>query len=118
MAKSITMSSSDSDLDYVDVNDNEEVENVPPKRAGKGRGPDIEWIEIARFSNVDSYKESEYYDDIKEYFTMRKGRESYFADTLYTCKFARKRGYVKCPLEYKLAFMTTSEEVIAMTNGK
>ena len=44
------MSSSDSDLDYVDVNDNEEVEeeveNVATKRAGKGQGPDMSGLKL------------------------------------------------------------------------
>ena len=45
---------------------------------------------------------------------MRKAREGFYADTEhFTCKYARK-----CPIEYKVAFMTTSEEVVVTANCK
>ena len=121
-SKLIIMSDSDSDNDYVDINEPDEddnVDDIAPKKSGKGRGPDIDWVEIDRFSDVKKYQESEYFKDIREHFTMRKAREGFYADTEhFTCKHARKRGYMKCPIEYKVAFMTTSEEVVVTTNCK
>jgi hypothetical protein len=116
------MSDRDSDSDYIDIAEEqlEEEEDVTPEepsRTGCGRGRDIDWIEVVRFADNDKYKESEYYKDIKANFTMRKARETFYADTEhYTCKFARKRNYLKCPIEYKICFMITSEEVVVTTN--
>ena len=71
------MSDSDSD-DYVDianenletddeVDDFNEVDEARNNNSGrKGRGPDINWVEIAQYSNKSKYMESEYYKDIKE----------------------------------------------------
>ena len=46
---------SDSDSDYIDIAEEvlyEEVENTDarPQTKGKGRGVDIDWVEIARFA--------------------------------------------------------------------
>ena len=123
------MSDSDSD-DYVDianenletdeeVDDFNEVDQAQNNNSGrKGRGPDINWVEIAQYSNKSKYMESEYYKDIKDNFTKRRGRETEYADTEhYTCKHARKVGYVKCPIEYKINFLQTCEEVVVTTNA-
>ena len=57
--------------------------------------------------------------DISKYFTLRNGRESWYSDSEhYTCKFARKRSFVKCPLQYKVHFLTTSEEVVLLSNTR
>jgi hypothetical protein len=116
------MSDKDSDSDYIDIAeeplaDEDVTEEEGTRRTGRGRGKDIDWIEIARFANNAEYKESEYYKDIEKNFTMRKARETFYADTEhFTCKFARKRNYLKCPIEYKICFMTTLEEVVVTTN--
>ena len=58
------MSDSDLDNDYVDINEpdeDENVEDIVPKKSGNGRGPDIDWVEIDRFSDVQKYQESEYF---------------------------------------------------------
>ena len=118
---------SDSDDDYIDigevdediVDDAEENDGATKDRTGKGRGKDIEWIEMARFKDKAAFETSHYFLDIKKYFTLRQGRESWYSDNeYYTCKFARKRSYVKCPLEYKVHFLTTSEEVVLQSNTR
>ena len=103
---------------HVDDEDNDE-EQVISEKSGKGRGKDIEWIEIARFKDKAEYENSHYFLDIKKYFTMRKGRENWYSDNEhYTCKFARKRSHVKCPLQYKVHFLTTSDEVVLESNTR
>jgi len=118
---------SDSDSDYIDIHENDkdsessdsEKDTALPEKSSKGRGKDIQWIEIARYASKSSYEDSGYFHDIKKYFTMRKGRESEFSDTEhFTCKFSRKRGFLVCPLQYKIHFLSTSEEVVVMTNTK
>ena len=115
---------SDSDSDYVDIAE-KVVEEEPvddteqTAKTGHGRGRDIDWVEIARYSDSVKYEESEYFKDIKINFTLRKARETFYADTEhFTCKFARKRGYMKCPIEFKICFLTTCEEVVVHTNCK
>ena len=91
--------------------DEEDVTAEEATRTCRGRGKDIDWIEIASFAKNAEYKESEYFKDIDKNFTMRKARETFYADTEhFTCKFARKRNYLKCPIEYKICFMTTLED--------
>jgi hypothetical protein len=117
---------SDSDDDYIDigeeddsVDDVEGNESEVPEKNGIGRGKDIEWVEIARFKDKAAFETSHYFLDIKKYFTLRQGRESWYSDSEhYTCKFARKRSFVKCPLQYKVHFMTTSEEVMLQSNTR
>ena len=83
---------SDSDSDYVDIAE-KVVEEEPfddteqTARTGHGQGRDIDWIEIARYSDSVKYEESEYYKNIKIDFTLRKERETFYAETKhFTCK--------------------------------
>ena len=117
---------SDSDDDYIDIGEVDDIvddvegnESEVPEKNGIGRGKDIEWVEIARFKDKAAFETSHYFLDIKKYFTLRQGRESWYSDSEhYTCKFARKRSFVKCPLQYKVHFMTTSEEVMLQSNTR
>lgn len=117
---------SDSDDDYIDIGEEDDIvddvegnESEVPEKNGIGRGKDIEWVEIARFKDKAAFETSHYFLDIKKYFTLRQGRESWYSDSEhYTCKFARKRSFVKCPLQYKVHFMTTSEEVMLQSNTR
>ena len=36
----------------------------------------------------------------------------------YTCMYARKHGFMKCPIQYKVHFLTTSEEVVVEGNTR
>ena len=117
---------SDSDDDYIDIGEEDDIvddvegnESEVPEKNGIGRGKDIEWVEIARFKDKAAFETSHYFLDIKKYFTLRQGRESWYSDSEhYTCKFARKWLFVKCPLQYKVHFMTTSEEVMLQSNTR
>ena len=80
---------SDSDSDYFDIGENDgtmvddDIDDVEPApgRLGKGRGKDIEWVEVARYTGKSTYENSAFFLDIKKNFTMRRGRE-----TDFTCK--------------------------------
>ena len=116
---------SDSDNDYIDVGEEEEVNSSEeaieevPNRVGCGRGKDIAWVEMARYKDKAEYENSVYHLDIRKYFTLRKPRENWYSDNEhYTCKYARKRGFLKCPIQYKVHFLTTSEEVVVEGNTR
>ena len=71
----------DSDEDYTDIGDEDEIKDDTegslglPEKTDKSRGKDIEWIEIARYEDKAAYENSTYFLDINKYFTTRKGRE-------------------------------------------
>ena len=115
----------DSDEDYTDIGDEDEIEDDTegslglPEKTGKSRGKDIEWIEIARYEDKAAYENSTYFLDINKYFTMRKGRENCFSDNEhFTCKYSRKRGFFKCPIQYKVHYLMTTEEVMVESNTR
>lgn len=117
---------SDIDEDYVDVGENvlsddinDNLETAAERTNGKKRGKDIEWLEVERFNDKSCYENSAFFLDIKTNFTMRRSRESEFSDSEhFTCKFSRKRGYLVCPLQYKVHFLTTCAEIRVMSNGR
>lgn len=115
---------SDNDSDYVDVGENvllddrnENVEIVP-RTGGKGRGRDIDWFEVEKYNDKAGFENSAFFLDIKKNFTLRRNKETEYSDSEhYTCKYARKRGYMICPLQYKVHYLTTSTEIRVMSNG-
>ena len=118
---------SDSDSDYFDIGENDgtvvddDIDDIEPApdRSGKGRGKDIEWLEVARYTDKSTYENSAFFLDIKKNFTMRRSRETDFSDNEhFTCKYSRKRGFRVCPLQYKVHFLTTSNEILVMSNTR
>ena len=112
-----TTMDSDSD-DYCDIaeevieDDIVDTHQEPVNNNNGHRGADIEWLEMARFETSEMYKDSEYFKDTEDFFTMRRARETFHADTEhFTCKYSRKKGFVKFAKEYKIFYFTTSEEV-------
>ena len=108
----------DSDEDYVDLGDiyseDEEdfVKNRQKEKEGQGRGGDINWIEVAQFDSVEDFQNLDFYRDINQYFTMRKGRENNYADTeTYYCKFSRRKMFKICPRKYRVCFLSTCDDV-------
>ena len=62
---------------------------------------------------ISSQMTGEVYKDIKSSFSLRRSREPDYADIeLYTCKFSRKVGYIPCPLQYKVSFLSTCSTVL------
>ena len=80
------------------------------------RGKDIVWCDVEQFENVDAFKNSEVFKDLKENFSLRRSREPEYADTEhYTCKYSRKVGFLCCPLQYKVSYLSTCDTVIVQS---
>ena len=113
--------SSDSDSEFSDAADTDPTEkNEDIVRAAKTnkdglkvRGKDLEWVETHKFANSTEYKDSDIAKQLEKEFTVRKNREFAYADVLiYHCRFSRKVGYLACPWQIKVSFLTHSSEVI------
>ena len=118
---------SDSDNDYCDVwlanialvtgDKNDSTGNTSRKtntnsQGKKVRGRDINWIEVGRFDTIIEYKESSIFKDIQEKFSCMRKRSPEYADTEhYVCKYARKVGYIPCPVQYMVIFFSHNDEV-------
>ena len=118
---------SDSDDDYCDVGAVDTIvaeesgsaaNNGPSVKNGKRvRGKDIVWIEFNRFDTTNDFNASEFCSALKKDFTMKMLREPDYADTeTYVCKFARRRGFLPCPLKYKVNFLSHSDIVLVESN--
>lgn len=113
------------DEDYCDVGSNDIVEEAEPalaqpnlKNGKRIRGKDIDWFEFLLFDTTDGFMKSDLHTELKKEFTMKMAREPEYADTEnYVCKFARRRGYLPCPLQYKVSFLSHSEEVKVEANA-
>jgi hypothetical protein len=121
------MSDSDSDSDYVVVcedNPNTGTNDANTDRASrvndagaKVRGKDVDWMQVEMFTNTEEFKTSKKKTMLDEHFTRRKNRSFAYGDVEnFVCKFARKVGYVSCPLKYKVTFMSSSSEVSVECN--
>ena len=118
----------DSDSDYVDAceEDTDNVDNVATKSRSKPRineegikvrGKDVEWVQIVKFHDEEEYKNSEMKKTLDKNFSRRKNRAFEYGDVEnFICKFARKVGYLACPLKYKVIFISTSSEVLVECN--
>ena len=115
-------SESDSDYSYAGELDQCEVEDpiVRVARVNKNgvkvRGKDIAWVEIHRFVNAKDYKESDIARKVEKEFTARKQKEYSYADVkMYHCRFSRKVGYLPCPWQIKLSFLSHCSAVTVET---
>ena len=113
--------SSDSDSDFSDAADSNPTEkderaatNVKTNKNGmKVRGKDLDWVETNKFADANNYKNSDIAKQLEKEFTVRKNREFAYADVqIYHCTFSRKVGYLPCPWQIKVSFLTHSAEVI------
>ena len=120
------MSVSDSDDDYCDVGAVDattveepiNVSEVPVKNANAVRGKDIVWIEYKLFESSKEFNESELHTELKKTFTMKTAREVDYADTEnFSCKYARRKGFIPCPLKYKVNFLSHSDSVTVESNA-
>lgn len=99
--------------DRYDVTENSRIQPRKNKDGVKVRGKDVEWVEIDKFVNVEQYNKSEVKKKLSEDFSRRKNRAFEYGDVEnFVCKFARKVGFLPCPLKYKVTFMSTSFDVI------
>ena len=97
---------SDSDDDYIDigevdddiVDDADESESGGQDKTGNGRGKDIEWIDMASLKDKAAYETSQYFLNIRKYFTLRQGRESWYSDSEhYTCLVCKEKVLCQVP---------------------
>lgn len=113
---------SDNDSDYVDVGEETSENSVEMdgsrrksrknKDGVKVRGKDMEWHEITKFSNEDDFRNSDLFGYLQKNFSHRKSRSFEYGDVEnWMCKFARKTGYIPCPLQYKVIYVSTSSDV-------
>ena len=126
------MSDSDSDfcdfglennaLFTTDQNDAVNAKEKVKKNAGgkRVRGKDLNWIEKERFDTIDAYKQSSVYEDIRSNFTCMRKRSPDYADTEhFICKFARKVGFLPCPVQYMVVFYSHNDVVsVACADGQ
>ena len=76
------------------------------------RGPDKSWEEIEQFEEVGTFKDSEIFTTIKREFTKRKSCEYEYADVIeYSCKFARRTGFLPCPWTLRVLYPSHNREV-------
>ena len=101
-----------------DTNDSQPKKSNVNSLGKKVRGKDIEWIEVARFTTILEYKESQIYKEIKEKFSCMKKRSPEYADTEhFVCKHSRKVGYIPCPVQYMVVFFHNDEVSVACDRG-
>lgn len=115
---------SDSDSEFVDVFEpslpvqEDEVPVAQTSRNGKKvRGEDINWVEAYRFVNAKEYHASDIAKKLRDEFSARKKREFSYAEVeVFHCKHSRKVGYLPCPWQMKVSFLSDSLEVVVDTN--
>ena len=95
--------------EHDDFHDDDE-ENIQNGR--RYRGKDLDWRLQTSFENVEEYKNSNIFQDLKENFTLRKRRELHHGNVEnFICRFSRKVGYTKCSREIKVVFPSDTVEV-------
>ena len=101
--------------DYVDISEYPEIEDSIEEEVflTRGRGKDIDWQDYLLFRSPEQYKSSELFKEISEIMTMKKdwkNKESRCKN--YICKYSEKRGWKKCPRQYKICFLNTSMDIM------
>ena len=95
--------------EHDDFRDDDE-ENIQNGR--RYRGKDLDWRLKTSFENIEEYKNSNIFQDLKENFTLRKRMELHHGDVEnFICRFSRKVGYTKCSREIKVVFPSDTVEV-------
>ena len=118
------MSEPDSDSDYQDVvdttNDEQQVDtdsvSVGPRTNSNGiivRRQDKSWRELRRFPNAFEFRKSDIFNLLEKDFTKRKTRDFKYADVEeYACKFSRRTGFLPCPWNLRVLFLSHNSEVV------
>ena len=91
------------DFEIVDVADiveggtEEDDEDHDDGGGKKGRGQDIYLEEYSRYNNLEEFKESEVYKEIKEEMSRKSNRPTAEArKETYVCKYSQKKSFFKC----------------------
>ena len=94
----------------IEENANEESDQVTVtvriNSNGKNvRGRDIDWKEKVTYASAKEYHDSPLFTDIKDQYTLKRKHDLEYGESQhFTCKFARRKKYVKCTHEYKIIF--------------
>ena len=111
------------DSDFVDVtaheqsdeSDDSEAISVGGKVVKNGkfvRGKDVVWTEVAAFNTAPDYFASDLSKKISNDFTASRKRQFNYAEIIeYRCKYARKLGFLSCPIKMRVLFMSHCQEV-------
>ena len=116
------MSELDSDSDYQDVvdttddDDKIDTDSVGPRTNSNGirvRGRDKSLREWRRFPNAFDFKKSDIFTLLEKEFSQRKTRDFKYADVEeYACKFSRITGFLPCPWNMRVVFLSHTSEVV------
>ena len=110
-------------MDYLDISEIpdsiEDVlhdESVDCEIAKKGRGPDIDWQELARYRSQKEFNEGSFNEELK----VMSRRKVYMTEQTevanYVCKYSKKAGYKVCNVQYKVCYLQTSMDILIFTN--
>ena len=111
------------DSDFVDVTaheqsdegDDGEAISVGGKVVRNGkfvRGRDIVWVEVGVFTTAPDYFASDLCKNISKNYTATRKRQFNYAEIIeYRCKYARKLGFLPCPIKMRVLFLSHCQEV-------
>ena len=84
-------------------------DEIGVRQPKKGRGPDLEWIEVQTFSTTNEFKNSDIKKDIDANYSRRKfGNTISCQRVVYCCKFLRNRKFIPC--YRRLSILVTCEK--------
>ena len=67
---------------------------------------------VEKYKNVEEFNVSVIKKHLQDNFTLRRARENEEADIEhFTCKYSRKVGFLPCPVQYKVSYMSYCDEV-------
>ena len=84
------------------------------------RGRDLDWKDKVIYASAQEYHESPLFTEIKNQYTLKRKHDLEYGDgesQHFTCKFARRKKYVKCTHEYKIIFPAVDQSVIVQETG-
>ena len=101
-----------------DVELEEEVgdERVEGNKNIPKRGKDIDWVKIAIFDNVEEFKASEPYNDLKNFSVKNSWKAVHAEVEVFTCKHARRAKWKRCGRMMKLEYSTRDQGVVVFDN--
>ena len=120
-----------SDISFQFINDDEAIEDNADEESdqvtvtvrvnayGKNvRGRDLDWKDKVIYASAQEYHESPLFTEIKDQYTLKRKHDLEYGESQhFTCKFARRKKYVKCTHEYKIIFPAVDQSVIVQETG-
>ena len=105
--------------DNADEESDQVTVTVRLKANGKSvRGRDLDWKDKVIYASAQEYHESPLFTEIKNQYTLKRKHDLEYGESQhFTCKFARRKKYVKCTHEYKIIFPAVDQSVIVQETG-